>query len=267
MADESKKSRISPAYYPNAGSLRHLALLLPLLFLFAGCGTTTTYKPNTAAGPAKPADYPIPVYNGSTRIPRPCQLIGEFSIGDTSLTVSGGSLKGVMKTLMDTAREKGADVVQITSLLKPDFDSAHYRLEANLLRYSDTWEKVTLTENDFLTYLRQHAQTLDPIEGIWFDGSPDRIGIIRDNSKPGRDFIGFSLNPQLTSWQKGYKRMDIARGQRPGAYNLKYYRSDFEEADTSLLMARNGSLTFFIRSGDDAYAVTLLKIGSPMPAN
>src|SRR5580693_2933993 len=130
--------------------MKILALFVPMILLLAGCGTTKTFTPATAAGPAKPADYPIPIYNQDMRIPRPCVLIGELSIGDTQLTMFGGSLKGVMKTLMDTAHERGADVVQLTSIKEPDFESAHHRVEANLLRYADRWETVMLSENDFL---------------------------------------------------------------------------------------------------------------------
>ena len=102
--------------------MKKLALFISLISLLVGCTTTKTYTPNMAAGPAKPADYPIPLYTEDMRIPRPCELIGELSIGDTEFTVSGGSAKGVMKTLMDAAHEKGkADVVQVTSVLKPDF--------------------------------------------------------------------------------------------------------------------------------------------------
>lgn len=244
-----------------------LALFVTLLLLLAGCGTTKTYTEKLPAGPAKPASYPIPLYTEDMRIPRPCLLIGELAIGDTQLTMSGGSIDGVMKTIMDTAHEKGADVVQLVSLKRPDFESAHYRAEVNLLRYADKWETVSLSEEDFLKYLQQHQPALDPIEGIWFDGSPNRIGIIRNTSKPGRDFIAFALSPQLPSWQKGYKKMDIARGKRPGSYHLKYYRDDFGEADTSVLLDPNHGFTFFIRAGDDAYAVTLVKIIAPMTAN
>jgi hypothetical protein len=244
---------------------RCLALLVPWFFLLAGCTTTKSYTPNSVAGPAKPADYPIPIYNEDMRIPRPCQLIGQLSIGDTQLTMFGGSMKGVMKTLMDTAHEKGADVVELTSIKQPDFESAHYRLEANLLRYADDWETVTLSENDFLTYLRQHQQTLDPIEGIWSDGSPDRIGIIREASKPARDFIAFMLNVELPSWRKGYKKMDITRTDRPGAYGLKFYRDDFGMAKTTVLLDHDRAFTFIVYTDAEANEVTYTKIGAPMP--
>jgi hypothetical protein len=247
--------------------MKKFALFVALISLLAGCGTTKTYKPNMAAGPAKPAGYPIPVFTEDQAIPRPCQLIGELSIGNSAFTIAGGSLDGVMKTLMKTAREKGADAVQITSVEKPGFTSANYGLEASLLRYADAWETVAISENDFVNYLRQHQQTLDPVEGIWSDGSPERIGIIRDNSKPGRDFIGFAMNPGLPSWRKGYKKMDIAREARPGAYAIKFYRDDFGALATSVLLAHENEITFLVHVGDEAVEFTLTKIGAPMPVN
>jgi hypothetical protein len=247
--------------------MKKLALFVPLIFLLAGCGTTKTYKASLPAGPPKPADYPIPVYNLNMRLPRPCELIGRLSIGDTQLTMFGGSMKGVMKTIMATAHEKGADVVVLTSIKSPEFESAHYRVEARLLRYTDVWETVAMPESDFQTYLRQHRQTLDPIEGIWSDGSLDRIGIIRDTSKPGRDFIAFLLNVELPSWQPGYKKIDIARVDRPGAYSLRYYRDDFDMVKTTVLLDHDRAFTFIINTADKADAVTFTKIGTPLPLN
>jgi hypothetical protein len=245
--------------------MKKFILFAPLIFLLAGCSTTKTYTPKLAAGPAKPADYPIPIYNEDMRIPRPTELIGQFSIGDTPLTMFGGSMKGVMKTLMDTAHEKGADVVELISIKQPDFESASYRVEANLLRYADNWETVTISENDFLIYLQKNSATLDPIEGIWSDGSPDRVGIMRDKSKPGRDFIAFMLNVELPSWQKGYKKMDIAHDARPGAYSFKYYRDDFGMAKTTALLDHDRMFTFIIYTEAEASEVTYTKIGAPMP--
>jgi len=247
--------------------MKRLAPLVPLIFLLAGCGTTITYTANLPAGPAKPPDYPIPVYNINMRLPRPCQLIGKLAIGDTQLTVFGGSMPGVMKTIMKTAHEKGADVVVLTSVKSPEFESAHYRMDANLLRYTDTWETNGMSENDFLAYLRQHQQTLDPIEGIWSDGSPDRIGIVKNSSKPGRDFIAFMLKVELPSWQTGYKKMDIARVDRPGAYSLKYYRDDFGMEKTTILLDHNRAFSFLIVTDDKADEVTFTKIGAPLPLN
>jgi hypothetical protein len=245
--------------------MRKLALFVPLIFLLAGCSTTKTYTPDAAAGPAKPLGYPIPIYNEDMRIPRRTELIGKFSIGDTPLTMFGGSMKGEMKTLMDTAHEKGADVVELTSIKKPDFESAHYRVEANLLRYADKWETVTISENDFLAYLQKNQATLDPIEGIWTDGSPNRIGIIRDKSKPGRDFIAFMLTVPLPSWQRGYKIMDIAHTDRPDGYAIKYYLPDFNVAKTTLLLQHTHAFSFIINDEAGAIEMDFIKIGAPMP--
>ena len=247
--------------------MKKLTLFTPLIFLLIGCTATKTYTPNMTASPAKPANYPIPLYTEDMRIPRPCELIGELSIGDTEFTVSGGSVKGVMKTLMDTAHEKGADVVQITSMLKPDFDSANYRLEANLLRYADKWEMSAISEDDFLNYLREHKQTLDPIEGIWSDGSADRIGIIKNNSKPGRDFIGFKLDVTLPSWQKGYKKMDVAHAKRTGTYAIRYYKDDFAMETTTVVLDHNRAFTFIVQDGDEGYEMIFTKISAPMAGN
>ncbi len=248
--------------FPNF--MKKLLPFVALLLLLSGCTTTKTFTPGTAAaGPPKPPDYPIPLYMGDKRIPRPCQLIGTLSIGDTEFTVAGGSMKGVMKTLMDTAHKKGADVVQITSILKPDFDSADYRVEANLYRYADVWETVGISENDFQTYLWQHQQTLDPIEGIWSDGSLIRIGIIRNNSKPGRDFVGFVLDAGLPPWREGCKKMDIAKGKRLGTYGIKYYKDDFAMESTTILLNQNRAFSFVVHSGEEGYEMTLTKISQP----
>lgn len=246
---------------------KNLAAFILLPWLLAGCTTGKTYKPNMAAPPPKPAGYPIPLYNPDVRLPRPCQLIGQISIGDTGFTVSGGSLNGVMKSLMDIAHEKGADVIQVTSMEKPGFTSASYGVEANLLGYADQWETIILSETDFLTYLQQHQPTLDPIEGVWSDGSTELTGIIRDSSRPGRDFVAFTLRPRLASWRPGYKKMDIAHNPRPGAYGLKFYREDFAEADTTVLVDHNRAFTFILRAGDGAYPVTYVKMNAPVSAN
>ena len=235
--------------------------------MLAGCGTTQTYKAHLTGVAAKPADYPIPLYTEDMRIPRPCDLIGELAIGDTAFTISGGSAKGVMTTLMDMAHAKGADVVQVVSMKRPDFESAHYRIEANLLRYADHWETAVLSENDFVIYLQRHRQTLDPIEGIWSDGSAERVGIIRNTARPGREFLAFTLNPLLPSWQPGYKKMELAHEPRPGAYSVKYYANDFEMAKTSVRLDHDQEFNFIVHTTDAAYEVVFIKIGAPLPLN
>ncbi|HEY4416818.1 MAG TPA: membrane lipoprotein lipid attachment site-containing protein, partial [Verrucomicrobiae bacterium] len=214
--------------------MKKIILFTTLAALLAGC-TTTSYKPDNAApGISTAKDYPIPVYTEDEDVPRPCKVIGTIIIGHTMFTMFGGSIDKEMEQVMQLAHEKGADVVKEVSIQKPGFDTANFGVKANLLRYADDWETVNQTEKNFSDYLRQHQATLDPIEGIWSCGWPNRIGIVRDASKPGRDFIAFTLGSDSSAWRLGYKRMDIARATAPDTYNLRYYHNDFAFSDTAV---------------------------------
>jgi hypothetical protein len=235
------------------------------VLLLAGCSTTTVYKPaqSDATMPSpKPADYPIPVYTENMDVPRPCHLIGKVTIGHTGLTVMGGSIDKEMEKVMKVAHQKGADVIQIASIEKPGYTTANFTVEANLLRYADVWEKIPLSDNDFAAYLHQNQKKLDPIEGVWSAGWPTQIGIIRDTTQPGRDFIAFMLNPDLPSWQKGYKKMDIARAAMPGAYRLEYYRNDFAVSKTTVTLDQTMTFGFMLNVEDKSYPVTFKKIAT-----
>ena len=229
--------------------MKNLALLLFPTVLLAGCGTMVSYKAYGPAGPARPAGYPIPVYTDGMTIPRPCEVIGTVSVKNSGFTVSGGSVEDVMQR----ARQKGADAVQVTSIDKPDWQNPNYRLTADLLRYRDPWEIIPVSENGFLAYLQQNKKSLDPIEGIWFMNGQfeDRIGIIRDTSKPGRDFAGFVLNGEPMSWREGYKVMDIARGKQPGSYNLVFYLSDFSRIATTVVLGNSAEFSILMQSADE----------------
>ncbi len=132
---------------------------------------------------------------------------------------------------MNQAHARGADVVQIVAIQKPGFSSGSYSVQARLLRYADVWEKVTLSESNLTAYLKKNRAMLDPIEGIWTDGLPHKLGIVRDATKPGRDFIACILTPDLPNWQPGDKKMDIARSDTPGSYHIRYYKDDFSRSD------------------------------------
>src|ERR1700733_1015132 len=138
--------------------------LLPLLL--AGCVTTATYKSVSPAGPSKPAGYPIPVYMENADVPRPVEVIGTVSVHNSGFTVAGGSVDSVMKLVMSRAREKGADAVRVADIDKPDFRNPNYRVTADLLRFTDSWETVAISEKQFLAYLQKNPRPLDPIEAV-----------------------------------------------------------------------------------------------------
>lgn len=247
----------------NATPIHSLALLLFSAWLVTGCSTALVYQPNLPAGPAKPAGYPIPVYTGNMTVPRSCAVIGTVFIGGGHFTMRGGSAESETQKIIKTAWDKGADAVQVKSVEDPGYTSASYRMVADLLRYTDAWECLAISEPGFVKYLDTHRQNLDPIEGIW-DGAgtvPHRIGIVRDHSRPGRDFVGFMLDTADPTWREGYKKIDIQRGVQPGSYVLDYYLDNFSRKDITVILGQ--SLTFTLNmpiSDEDAEFVTYTKI-------
>jgi len=206
--------------------------------LLLGCTTTTRYESKAPDGPAKPADYPIYVYEESAVVPRPYEVIGIMHIGDTPFTMMGGSLHSVVNKLLLNAREKGADAVQLLSVRSPEFTTAHFRADANFIRFTNVWESLPFTAEEVRGYLRTNATTLDPIEGIWHasDRVRSRVAIVKNNSKPGREFIAVILDTRNRSWQRGDKKADLRRGERPGVYRGSYYRDDYTEERVAVTM-------------------------------
>jgi hypothetical protein len=245
------------------------ACLIALVLLcggLTGCTTWTSYETLAPAGAPTPADYPIPVYNPDQEPPRPCKPIEVVSIHRTWLTMVGGSIATEMQQVMKLAHADGADAVQVVEVQKPGFESGNYSVQARLLRYLDVWEKVPFSEQAFVAYLQKNRATLDPIEGIWTDGLPHRLGIIRDSSMPGRDFIAFTLTPDLASWATGYKKMDIAHTDAPGSYAIKYYRADFSTSDLVVSLEEGRRFSFLLNSGDQGYPMTFTKLALPSAA-
>jgi hypothetical protein len=262
MSFNDTQFRIGPMKHPTAAPLRHLAAFLFSALLLTGCSTTVTYQARLPAGPAKPPGYPIRVYTGNMIVPRPCVVIGTVAVGGGHFTMRGGSAEAETEKIIKTAWEKGADAVQVRSVEEPGYTSGNYRMVANLLRYADVWETIPITREAFANYLDTHRQNLDPIEGVW-DGTgtvPHRIGIMRDNSRPGRDFVGFILNTPDPTWHEGFKKIDIRRGKQPGSYIMDYYLDDFSEKEITVILGQNVAFTLNMPiSDEDADIITYTK--------
>lgn len=235
-------------------------LILLAALPWAGC-TTAKYESKSAAGPAKPAEYPIYVYSKRTPIPREFETVGTLRIGDTPVTMIGGSLEGVLKTLRQHARQKGADALQVTSVDAPGFTSANYRVEANLIRFTDVWESVRLSDAELAGYYATNAAALDPIEGIWQGNDPtqSRVAVVRNNSKPGRDFVAFVLNKQNPTWQRGDKLLDLARGERAGVYRGNYYFDDYQTKPVAITLRGPPENRFVVHLPNDANPLVFAK--------
>jgi hypothetical protein len=211
--------------------MKSAALILIPVLLLAGCSTTVKYEAKTEAGAAKPPSHPIYIYPETMKVPRPHEVIGTIRVGDTPLTVMGGSMEAVLETLRKNARQRGADAVQLTYVEAPGFDSPHYRAEARLVRFTNAWESVAIPDAGLTDYFRTNAPALDPIEGVWAgnDAARSRIAILKNSAKPGREFIALLLANRNPTWQKGDKKLELARGERPGVYRGSFYLDDYQE--------------------------------------
>jgi len=240
--------------------MKHFALLVFAVVLLAGCTTTSKYVSKSPAGNPKPEDYPIYIYTENVSVPRPFDIIGTMHIGDTPFTVIGGSLESVMNKLMNNARKKGADAVQLTNLEEPSFWTPNHRADANLLRFTDTWESISLPEPELANYFKTNAQTLDPIEGLWraTGAVESRVAILKSNSRPGRDFIIAILKSKNPSWKPGDKKAEVRHDIRRGVYRGTFYHDDYQEtkfvlslrlpaADQFTALADENSPVIFVR--------------------
>jgi len=253
MSPNDKTNCPSFIKFLSASPSRCLALFLFSALLLAGCSTTVTYKPNLPADPAEPAGYPVPVYSENMTVPRPCVVIGTVSIGGGQFTMFGGSIESEMQKLMQTAWEKGADAVQITSTEEPEFSRSSAQLTANLLRYADSWEQIPVSPAEFAAYLNANQKHLDPIEGVW-EGeeiAPITIGIMRNTSIPGRDFVGFILNVENPAWHQGYKKIDIKSGPQPGSYIFDYYLDNFSPRETTVILDRRTTFSLMVPTSEE----------------
>jgi len=232
-----------------------------LAVLLVGCTTVKNYDSKAAPGPAKPKDYPIYVYNEKAPVPRPYEVIGKMSIRDTAFTMFGGSLEGEVQTLREAARSKGADALLLTRVEPPDFLHAKYRVEASFLRFTNGWETITISDDELRAYFRDNEAALNPIEGIWQsnDATQSRVAIMQNNTWAGRDFIAIMLSSANPTWQRGDKKLDLAKGERPGVYRGNYYFDDYRRKGVAftLMMARTN--LFILPMADDSPPVIFSK--------
>jgi hypothetical protein len=118
-----------------------------------------------------------------------------------------------------------------------------------------------VSEEELLAYYRTNAENLDPIEGIWLgnDTAQSRVGIMKNSSRPRRDFIAFILGTKNPAWQKGDKKLDLARGERPGVYRGKYYQDDYQGINLAFVLRAPPANRFVIQVSDDDPPVTFTR--------
>ena len=118
-----------------------------------------------------------------------------------------------------------------------------------------------MSRKQFQSYLEANQKNLDPIEGIWYSSGlgAHEVGIMKEHSRPGRDFVGFILNSRNPVWPVGAKKMDIRHGLKPGSYVLDYYLNDFEHIQISMILDNKRRFTFDYQKGPEDTLITYVK--------
>ncbi len=213
--------------------------------LVTGCKSPRTGNAGTSTASGDSSQRSIHLYNQGVSIPRPFRVVGKYSSSKWESVDFGTKL-------WRKAQKRGADAVKITEdsvswgrwwwypffVLGPPTERTHF-FKADLVCFTDVWEKLEISEGDFLAYLKTNRETLDPIEGVWTDADGQgayKLAIKRDSSKAGREFIGFIVSGERPGFPQGYKKMDITRSvQVRGVYNIVFYRDDFTPIGTEIL--------------------------------
>jgi hypothetical protein len=239
----------------------YIAAIFFSAFIFCGCTSTVSYKSQNLSGAPKPAGYPIPVYSQQQKVPRPTEIIGTVSVNAGRFTMFGGNAETEMGKILKRAHEEGADVVKLMTVDKPDFANPHYRMKAILCRYADIWETVPISEKDFRNYLATNAANLDPIESVWISTglNSHTIGIMKNDSVAGREFVGFILESKSPAWPLGTKKIDIRRGLEAGSYILTYYLDDFERREVPIILGQNRIFRINVPKDDEDRFITYTK--------
>lgn len=89
-------------------------------------------------------------------------------------------------------------------------------------KYSNS-EKYEIKKKKFDKYINKLEKKAS-FEGVWVS-EPYTIGIIKDNTNPNREYVGFIVNSQSPYWQENQVKLEIFKTNE-GKYNMKYYMRD-----------------------------------------
>lgn len=96
---------------------------------------------------------------------------------------------------------------------------------AEAARRAGSLRRVELDEAQARAYFERRAGTLDPIEGIWYDGKL-RVAVVPDSTGAAGRFVAVVLTPDTAAWPAGVVRARFAR--RPdGSYDVELWGRNF----------------------------------------
>lgn len=85
--------------------------------------------------------------------------------------------------------------------------------------------RTPLREADVRRILEERAGSLDPIEGIWYDKSGYRVGIVHAPQSTSHDFVGVMLTEGAEGWEAGDVKAWF-RALPDGSYDAVLYADD-----------------------------------------
>lgn len=112
-------------------------LLLPTLILIISCASSISTKLASKNHQKLSKNEQLFVLEKSEKIPANSEYIGEVKVGDTGFSQDCG-YNQVISDIRISAREAGANIIQVIEIKKPDFFvSSCYRIKAKIYRNLD----------------------------------------------------------------------------------------------------------------------------------
>jgi hypothetical protein len=85
------------------------------------------------------------------------------------------------------------------------------------------------------------------------------MAIVKNSAKPGRDFVAFILNTRNPTWQRGDRKMDIWRGERPGVYRANYYLDDYQGKRVAFILPGKPANRFVLQLTEEKAPIVFIR--------
>ncbi len=124
---------------------RTVTLLLFALIVLQSCSPKIrTSLSNTEFKPLDDVNG-IVILKHYDKLPEDSSFVGDLKIGDSGFSTDCGYTK-VIDDAKETAKQSGANIIQLTELKQPDFHSTCYRIKAKLYRNSNSDALAQISE-------------------------------------------------------------------------------------------------------------------------
>lgn len=208
----------------------HAFFTLFSIFLF-GCGSTLRIQHlgDNKYQPLAP-NAEIIVINVGESAPLNATVVGEISIGDSGFTTDC-SWYSVLNKAKNSCRKIGANVLQLTDIREPDFNSTCYRIKGYALRIEN--EYVDIKTGYTKTSLKQEWEWMgiDKIEGIYENVGNSRNGkyelaVKKINDDQYQVIYISGTHSHTQQWNEGDLKGIITKTASEYIYRTEWYMDD-----------------------------------------